>query len=120
MVSRFNRLSFYLNKEKGFSLAELLVVVVIIAILVAIAIPIYTTLHIKAQEKTCKANQRIIEGTVNMWLEADISHRVEDVTMADLKQFWVNDPEPFCPLGVDHYTFDENGHVICPYGHEHY
>ena len=46
-----------LNK-KGFTLAELLIVVAIIAVLVAIAIPIFTTQLEKSREATDMANIR--------------------------------------------------------------
>ncbi|MBQ1749947.1 MAG: prepilin-type N-terminal cleavage/methylation domain-containing protein, partial [Lachnospiraceae bacterium] len=46
-----------LNK-KGFTLAELLIVVAIIAVLVAIAIPIFTSQLEKAREATDAANIR--------------------------------------------------------------
>ncbi len=50
-----------LNK-KGFTLAELLIVVAIIAILVAIAIPIYTGMLERAQIGVNKANARSVKG----------------------------------------------------------
>ena len=46
------------NNNKGFTLAELLIVVAIIAVLVAIAIPIFTTQLEKAREATDVANIR--------------------------------------------------------------
>ncbi len=46
------------NNKKGFTLAELLVVVAIIAVLVAIAIPIFTSQLEKAREATDLANIR--------------------------------------------------------------
>ena len=47
------------NKKKGFTLAELLIVVAIIAVLVAmISIPIFTTQLEKARESTDAANLR--------------------------------------------------------------
>lgn len=46
------------NNNKGFTLAELLIVVAIIAVLVAIAIPIFTTQLEKAREATDIANVR--------------------------------------------------------------
>lgn len=55
-----------LNK-KGFTLAELLVVVAIIAVLVAIAIPVFTAATDKAEEAVKKANCRSVlaEATVD-------------------------------------------------------
>ena len=47
-----------LHNKKGFTLAELLVVVAIIAVLVAIAIPIFTSQLEKAREATDLANIR--------------------------------------------------------------
>ena len=46
------------NDKKGFTLAELLIVVAIIAVMVAIAIPIFTTQLEKAREATDIANIR--------------------------------------------------------------
>ena len=47
-----------IREKKGFTLAELLIVVAIIAVLVAIAIPIFTTQLEKAREGTDQANIR--------------------------------------------------------------
>ena len=46
------------NNKKGFTLAELLIVVAIIAVLVAIAIPIFTNQLEKARESTDASNIR--------------------------------------------------------------
>ncbi len=47
-----------LREKKGFTLAELLIVVAIIAILVAVSIPIFTTQLEKSRESTDLANLR--------------------------------------------------------------
>ena len=46
------------KNNKGFTLAELLIVVAIIAVLVAIAIPVFTTQLEKSREATDLANVR--------------------------------------------------------------
>ena len=50
----------FLKTKKGFSLVELMIVVVIMAILVAVAVPIYNSVTGNAREKTCLDNQRQI------------------------------------------------------------
>jgi len=60
-----------LNK-KGFTLAELLIVVAIIGILVAISIPIFTSQLEKAREATDLANQRAAKAAaIAAYLDAD-------------------------------------------------
>lgn len=56
------------KNQKGFTLVELMVVVVIIGILVAIAIPVYNNTLDSAKEKADAANIRTIEGAVVMYL----------------------------------------------------
>ena len=55
------------DAEEGFTLVELMVVVLIIGILVSIAIPVFNSMTEKARLRTCLANQRTIQGAASMW-----------------------------------------------------
>jgi len=105
--------------SKGFTLVELMVVLLIIGILVAIAIPVYNTTQKNAKEKACRANIRTIEGAVSQYHsehkkwppEGSINgtHELKDY----LKEI------PTCPFDTDdepsYYLVGENGTVSCGY-----
>ena len=64
----------FMKSKKGFSLVELMIVVVIMAILVAVAVPIFNSVTGNARAKTCIDNQRQIMSTVgNMLMMAGVS-----------------------------------------------
>jgi len=53
-----------MKSKKGFSLVELMIVVVIMAILVAVAVPIYNSVTDNARKGTCTDNQRQIMSII--------------------------------------------------------
>lgn len=74
-----NMLKKRLNK-KGFTLAELLIVVAIIAVLVAVSIPIFTKQLEKAREKTDIANIRACKGALSAeYLSGDADQMATDL-----------------------------------------
>jgi len=54
------------RRDEGFTLVELMVVVLIIGILVAIAVPVFLNASANAQAKSCQANQRTINGAIQV------------------------------------------------------
>jgi len=52
------------NYLRGFTLIELMVVILIIGVLVTIAIPVYNSTQEKAKETACRANIRMIKGAI--------------------------------------------------------
>ena len=57
-----------LMSKKGFTLVELMIVVVILGILVAIAVPIFGAVTKNAKTKSCKSNQRVIKGNMETYM----------------------------------------------------
>lgn len=116
------------RKDEGFTLVELMVVILIIGILVAIAIPVFNAARATAEERTCHANQRTIEGAVQQLL-AETGRAVTDVDgnvavggVALLNRDGVSVPlvpsfiaePPVCPTNsISPYVL-ENGETLCP------
>ena len=82
----------FMKSKKGFTLVELMVVVVIIGILTAIAIPVYNSVTVKAEKNACEANLRTINGMKAQWQMMDEDER--PATFADMFQ---DSTIPSCP-----------------------
>ena len=80
-----------LNK-KGFSLVELMIVVVIMGILIAVAIPLYGSITTNAKNKTCASNIDAIKN-------AAVAYYTENGKAADMSDLTFEGGTPNCPWG---------------------
>ncbi len=60
--------------KKGFSLVELMIVVVIMGILIAVAIPLYGAITENAEKRTCQKNQTLITEMFAKYCVMDGDH----------------------------------------------
>ena len=97
--------------SKGFTLVELMVVLLIIGILVAIAIPIYNATQKNAKMKACQANIRTINGAVSQWAAAN---NKEPAELAELE----NEDDQAAALNP--YLKDGFDNITCPFTKEPY
>ena len=84
-------LKLFMRSKKGFTLVELMVVVVILGILVAIAVPIYNRITGDAELRACHANLRTIDGAKTQFAAST------GLTWPD--DFFQGGTLPTCPAG---------------------
>lgn len=110
-----------MKNQKGFTLVELMVVVVIIGILVAIAVPVYNNITRTAKENACEANERTIQGAVGMYY-AKNGEYPQDVGVLAAEGDKYLEEIPQCPFDSNKENEDdygiENGTVKCNVNHE--
>jgi prepilin-type N-terminal cleavage/methylation domain-containing protein len=71
------------RNQKGFTLVELMVVVVIIGILSAIAVPVYNSVSEKAKLNAHLANIRTIEGAIEAYKAAEDTTDLSDIDVTE-------------------------------------
>ena len=100
------------KNQKGFTLVELMVVVVIIGVLIAIAVPIFNAVTARAEAGACMANQRIMDGAVMMWsTEEGATGSPTDVQLGA----YLQDGIPLCPTNDVAYGIQAPGTPhVCP------
>ena len=100
--------------NKGFTLAELMIVIVIIGILTAIAIPVYNISKAKAEASACQANLRMIDSAIQQYMfNNNITEGLgESFPLDNLKEYF-SDGVPKCPSGGEYNVNKTAGYVTC-------
>jgi prepilin-type N-terminal cleavage/methylation domain-containing protein len=94
------------HNQKGFTLVELMVVVVIIGILVAIAVPVYNNVTAKANRGAVEANLRTIDSAIMQYNATKGLTKIDSDGITAIKvdgsylQKW--------PTGPDKVSYDVN------------
>lgn len=102
------------NNQKGFTLVELMVVVVILGVLVAIAVPIYNNVSADAKTKACLSNMRIIVGAGESFKAASATNAYP-ADIAALVSGGYLKSAPICKEGTTAYTYTQaTNTVVCP------
>lgn len=89
-----------LNNKKGFTLVELMIVVVIMAILVAVAIPVYKVVTSNVKKNTCDNNRRALSGTITNYINGVYSEDGEKRKVPNFEVHSENNAPVFYEIGT--------------------
>jgi type II secretion system protein G len=101
------------KNNKGFTLVELMVVVVIIGILVAIAVPVYNASQARAKKNACEANIRILKSAIQQY------YLDTETALTNLDGLVPNYLEsiPKCPVDESAYVLSDDKKSIVAHTH---
>ena len=102
------------RKDEGFTLVELMVVVLIIGILVAIAIPVFNAAQDSARKSACQNNLRVLDGATEQWAAADPDNDKTDLDGTPTQVNTASTAAPNVGPALNTYVKDWAGATACP------
>ena len=93
-----------IRSERGFTLIELMVVILIIGILVAIAVPVFSAARENAYRRTCQSNLRTLDGAVQNFKANDASELWPANLVALVNGNYIKE-NPTCPKANQNYWY---------------
>lgn len=93
-----------MKKQTGFTLIEVMLVVILISILAAIVIPRFSLSTKRAQVQSCEMNRAIINKGVEMYFFTEGTWPVNNMSDIRANVNYFPDGIPTCPVDYSNYT----------------
>ncbi len=107
------------NRKGGFTLIEIMIVVLIIALLAAIAVPSFARARNRSRISACVNNLRIIDAAKEQWAMENNANDGDTPTEAQITPYMKSGVMPTCPASGT-YTIQPIGtNPTCSVGGEH-
>lgn len=106
------------RKTKGFTLVEIMIVVLIIGILLAIAVPNFIQARNTSRSRTCIANLRQIEAAKEQWAMENNQGAAATPVWADLTPTYMK-AQPACPSNGNYTIGNISTNPTCSTGAPH-
>ena len=101
--------------KKGFTLIEILIVVLIIGILLAIAIPNFMRARATSRTKACVSNMRQIDSAKQQWAMDTNAVGTDTPAAGEVLTYLSGGAMPTCPEGATAYVLDTvDTKQVCP------
>jgi general secretion pathway protein G len=92
-----------MRKQTGFTLLEIMLIVILISIMAAIVIPRFSTGTMRAKVQACEMNRSIINTSVEVYYFTEATWPMDDLSDIKANAYYFPDGIPTCPVDLVSY-----------------